>query len=168
MKLDFRAMDEASAQAITRWRYEPPYDVYNVRPDAVHVFLDPKNAYYRITDGQGQLIAFCCFGPDAQVPGGDYTAAALDIGLGVRPDLTGKGQGLRYVAAVLAFAGRTFAATRWRVTVAKFNRRALRVWEKAGFRPVQTFRRGGAGRAFVVLARDARGEMQEGAETHDR
>jgi len=68
----------------------------------------------------------------------------------VRPDLTGRGQGSRYVDAVLTFARRTFAVQTFRVTVAEFNQRAQKVWEKAGFQHSQTFGRGD-GKTFMVL-----------------
>jgi ribosomal-protein-alanine N-acetyltransferase len=157
--LAFNPMDRVSALAILKWRYNPPYDLYDVDSNnaeqVVQAFLDPQNAYYSVTDRHGDLLAFCCFGPDAQVPGGNYKAAALDIGLGVRPDLTGQKLGLRYVNAVLAFAHHTFAPTAFRVTVAAFNKRALRVCKKAGFQPVQTFQREQGDRDFVMLVRDA-------------
>ena len=92
------------------------------------------------------------FSPDGQVPGGDYRANALDIGMGLRPDLTGQGRGLMYVKAILDFAHRTFAPTAFRVTVAQFNKRALRVWEKAGFRAIQTFHSKHDGKTFVMLS----------------
>jgi len=153
----FQPVVEASVRGILKWRYEAPYDLYNIAPDDVEkemqCFLDPQNAYHTISDERGDLVAYCCFGPDGQVPGGDYNADALDIGLGVRPDLTGQGRGLTYVNAVLNFARRTFPPTAFRVTVAEFNQRALRVWEKAGFRPVQTFQRSGDGLPFVILVR---------------
>lgn len=153
----FQPMNEASARAIPEWHYDAPYDLYNIAPDDVEkeiqCFLDPQNAYHTITDERGDLVAYCCFGPDGQVPGGDYSAAALDIGLGVRPDLTGQGRGLTYVNAILDFARRAFPPTAFRVTVAEFNQRARRVWEKAGFRPVQSFPRSGDGMPFVILVR---------------
>jgi hypothetical protein len=97
----FHPMNEADARATLDWRYDAPYDIYNIAPDDVEkemqLLLDPQNAYYTITDEHGHLVAYCCFGPDGQVPGGDYSTAALDIGLGVRPDLTGQGHGLTYV-----------------------------------------------------------------------
>jgi ribosomal-protein-alanine N-acetyltransferase len=154
----FQPMDEASARAITRWHYDPPYDLYDLGSgdveEMVQAFLDPRNHYFCIAAGGGELVAYCCFGPDAQVPGGDYRASALDIGMGMRPDLTGRGQGFHYVQALLNFARRTFAALAFRVTVAEFNLRALRVWEKAGFHTVQTFHRSLDGKAFRILARE--------------
>lgn len=62
----------------------PPYALYNHDParveDDVRAFLDPANAYYSAVDAAGGLVAFRCFGPDAQVAGGDYSADALDTG----------------------------------------------------------------------------------------
>jgi RimJ/RimL family protein N-acetyltransferase len=155
MAFTFDPMDEVKARAILNWRYDAPYDLYNSDPDnaeeGVRVFLDPQSAYFTITDERGDLVAYCCYGPDAWVPGGDYSINALDIGMGVRPDLTGQGHGLRYVKAVLGFGRRTFAPTAFRVTVAEFNKRALRVWERVGFRAVQVFQKEQDGRVFVVL-----------------
>jgi len=148
-------MDESRARAILTWRYEPPYDAYNEIEEALHLLLDPQNAYYVLVDRQEELVAYCCFGPDAQVLGGSYSYPALDIGLGVRPDLTGQGRGHLFVEAVLGFARQLLAPTLVRVTVAEFNRRALRVWTKAGFQQAQQFQRIPDGMPFVILMRQA-------------
>jgi GNAT superfamily N-acetyltransferase len=171
MSFILEPMDEPSARAIVGWRYEPPYDIYNPGADGddvIQTFLDPRYDYHCLFGDGGDLVAYCCFGPDAQVPGGDYAAVALDIGLGVRPDLTGQGQGRRFVQAVLELAadvvclhlGRRHRCPphpddRFRVTVAAFNERALRVWKSAGFRRTQTFQRDPDGMRFVILERAA-------------
>ena len=164
--LIFCPMSEPHARAILAWRYDPPYDIYDVgsgdREEAVQVLLDPQYAYYAILRAEGELAAYCCFGSDAQVPGGDYDTPALDVGLGVRPDLTGQGQGSAYAQAVLGFARHAFSPPAFRVTVAEFNERALRVWERAGFRRVQRFERRQEGRPFLVLVRE-----EDGARTTD-
>jgi ribosomal-protein-alanine N-acetyltransferase len=155
MPFQFPPMDEASARTILAWRYEAPYDIYNLdlegADQVVGCFVEPANAYYTILDSKGELIAYCCFGSEGRVPGGDYESPALDIGLGVRPDLTGRGLGDAFVEAVLGFAKKQFAPSDYRVTVAEFNKRALRVWEKAGFRPLKRFERTFDGMPFVVL-----------------
>jgi len=151
-------MSETHARAILEWHYDPPYDVYDLGAgdvaEAVRVLLDPEYAYYAILSAERELVAYCCFGADAQVPGGDYHAPGLDVGLGVRPDLTGQGQGGTYVRAVLGFARHAYSPPVFRVTIAVFNERALRVWEKAGFRRVQSFDRKQDGLPFVVLVRE--------------
>ena len=155
MTFTFSPMNEDQARTVLNWRYEPPYDLYNLDVgDAepyLQDFLDPQNGYHVICDEQGVFLAFCCFGPDAWVPGGDYSAEALDIGMGLRPDLTGRGQGLRYAQAVLGFAADRFTPAVFRVTVAQFNKRALRVWEKAGFQPVQVFQKIESENLFEIL-----------------
>jgi ribosomal-protein-alanine N-acetyltransferase len=166
VSLTFQSMDEASARAILTWRYEALYDLYDLEPGdvegSVQFFLDPQNGYQSITDEQGELVAYCCFSLDARVSGGDYGTPALDIGLGVWPDLTGQGRGLGYVRAVLEFAQRTVAPDTLRVTVAEFNRRTQKIWWQAGFRPVQRFVRQQDGRPFVVLLRKAKANAERG------
>lgn len=140
----FAPMVEADARAVVAWEYPAPYDVYDVpaadRVAAVRSFLEPALGYHAARR-DGELVGFCCFGPDARVPGGDYRRDdLLDVGLGLRPDLTGKGLGLSFVQAVLAYAGATGGC---RMTVAVFNQRAIRVYERAGLRVEHTFDHGG-------------------------
>jgi [ribosomal protein S18]-alanine N-acetyltransferase len=154
------SIDEATVRTFWNWRYQPPYDLYNVGFDqaqedelkeAVQFFLDPQNAYYSIVDQQSQLVAFCCFGWDAQVPGGDYRADALDVGIQMHPDMIGQEQGV--IGPLLDFAQHTFTPTTFRVTIAALNTSELRVFEQVGFRAIQTFHDSGHGRPFVVLSR---------------
>jgi ribosomal-protein-alanine N-acetyltransferase len=158
MTFTFRPLDENSARTILHWRYEAPYDIYNLAsPDSentLRYLLDPQNAFYSIYGQQDRLEAFCSFGPDGQVTGGDYSTPALDISLGVRPDLTGQGYGSEYVNAAINFAHSTYTPQHLRVTIAAFNGRALRVWEKAGFQVVQKFRGGWENMDFVILTKD--------------
>ena len=96
--LDFSPMDEAAAREIVKWRYPPPYEIYNPTPlqerNWIHVFLRRNSDYHTITDTQlSELTAYCCFGYEARVPGGDYLADAMDLGFTMRPDMTGKGLG---------------------------------------------------------------------------
>jgi RimJ/RimL family protein N-acetyltransferase len=155
MSFTFRPLDEISAQTVIDWKYEPPYDIYNLTsPDpesTIQYLLDPENAFYGIYGQDGDLEAVCSFGPDGQVNGGDYTIPALDIGLGVRPDLTGQGRGSQYVSAVIDFAIHTYSPERLRVTIVAFNSRAMRVWEKAGFQVVQKFQGGWTNMDFVIM-----------------
>jgi RimJ/RimL family protein N-acetyltransferase len=158
MAYRFRRLDETAIFTIAEWRYEPPYDIYDLGPiddEDLAYFLDPELAFHSIVDEAGALVAYCSFGLDGQVPGGDYSIEALDIGLGVRPNLTGRGQGPTFVQTVLDFAQTQYAPAAFRVTIAEFNQRALHVWQKVGFRPVQRFETSFDGRPFIVLMREA-------------
>ncbi len=151
--LSFAPMDKTAAREILRWRYPPPYDIYNLEenPDSVAYALDPHNQLYAIKNYQTNLVGFCSFGQDGQVPGGDYSPTALDIGMGIRPDLTGRGSGTYFASLVLDFAQRTFNPCQFRVTIAAFNQRARRVWQKQGFEETQQFNHSTTGRAFIIM-----------------
>jgi [ribosomal protein S18]-alanine N-acetyltransferase len=161
MPYTIRSMSEPQARAVLSWQYEAPYDVYSVEPEDLELalvdLLDPENGYYSVHDERGELVGFCCFGPDARVPGGSYTEPALDVGLGLRPDLTGQGMGLDLLTAALDFARRHYAPVSFRTTIAAFNQRSIHVHEKAGFVARQSFRNAGsrAGSEWVQLTREA-------------
>lgn len=159
MTLLFSPLSSEQAQAILRWRYEPPYDIYNMRAEqeaaSLEALTDPDNRYYAVTGEHGELMAYCCFGAEARVPGGNYESPALDVGMGMRPDLTGQGLGRGYLDAIGKFAARQFSPGVFRITVAAFNERALQLCQQAGFRESQRFTRGGDGLAFIVLVRSA-------------
>jgi len=151
----FHPMDKVNAQVIIDWRYEAPYDFYNVDPtlaeQGVQEYIIPENAYYSIHDASDELIGYCCFGQDARVPGGDYQDDALDVGLGLRPDLTGNGYGQEFVQAILNFGLQQYAPQAFRMTVAAFNVRAIRVYEKLGFTVITKFTKHLDGAPFILM-----------------
>jgi len=158
-RLNFRPLTETDARAILGWQYAPPYDFYNhdpVEADAdLAVLLDPANAYHAIVDEHGELMGFCCFGPDARVPGGDYAEeGSLDIGAGVRPNRTDQGAGGSFIAAIVAFGQERYSPPAFRATIAAFKHRSIRARETAGFRQTARFH-STSGREFVILIRAA-------------
>jgi RimJ/RimL family protein N-acetyltransferase len=141
MSFDIHPMTERDARAVTGWRYGAPYSDYDM--DCAPDELLSRN-FYSVKGEGGAIVGYCCYGREAQVPGGHAAGAygdpeGLDIGLGLRPDLTGYGWGPVVLEEILRFADRHFAPTRYRLTVAAWNLRAIRAYEKAGFRPVQAF-----------------------------
>jgi [ribosomal protein S18]-alanine N-acetyltransferase len=62
-----------------------------------------------------------------------------EIGLGLRPDLAGHGVGESFVRACLRFASAALGARSYTLTVAAFNRRAITVYERAGFQEAERF-----------------------------
>lgn len=139
MTVEIRPVTEPDIREFITWRYEPPYDGYNITGDPdelIAYFLGSSVECHALVD-DGELIGFCTFGSDAQVPGGDYFQNRLDIGLGIRPDLTGRGRGAGFVALVVDHA--LARQPSLRVTIADHNARAIRVWEANGFQRVQSF-----------------------------
>ena len=96
-------------------------------------FLHPKSwqgKYFAVLDEADELVGFFSFSKE------DETVA---IGLGLRPDYTGRGLGLGFVESGLEFAREKFAPSMFRLIVAMFNQRAIRVYERAGFRHDKVF-----------------------------
>lgn len=145
-------MTPAYAADIVAWRYPAPYHVYDMSDTDAAYLTSPEGGFFALTDGD-ELIGFRSFGPDGQVPGGRYDSSALDTGGGLRPDLTGRGLGREAIRTGLAFGRERFAPAAFRVTIACFNLRALRVVEALGFRRVDSFYATTNGRRYEMLTR---------------
>jgi len=156
------AMTPVFAADLVTWRYPAPYDCYDVTGVDPAYFLDPANGFFALVSG-AELIGFRSFGADGQVPGGAYDASALDTGGGLRPSLTGQGLGRLAIQTGLEFGRRRYAPAAFRVTVASFNSRALRVVTSLGFRPVGSFAAAADGGQFEILVR-----QEAGPESRDR
>lgn len=158
--LRFIPMQPDYARDLLTWRYPPPYDIYNEadvsiqeRENIVRFLCDPINHYSAMLDEQGIYIGGCSHGFDAQVEGGDYSEEAMDIGLGVKPEYTGRGFGAEVVRQMLLYYHQLRQPQKFRATIAAFNRRSQRVFEKNGFQRTQTFERPSDGREFYVYTR---------------
>lgn len=144
-----RPITRDDAHAISMWTYPEPYSLYNSSPDDVDALLDPDNGYFSVVDEGGELVAFGCFGADARVPGGTYEDRAIDFGVGMRPDLVGRGNGAMLIELVICEAQRRWKRRPLRTTVASFNERSAHLVRKFRFQEVEVFRNP-AGREFVV------------------
>lgn len=160
----FTPMTESVARDILGWQYDAPYAFYNAGPATIDDDLLELlgGSYWSAHDATGRLVGFFTAGPSGQLPGGHvhgvYTQGALDVGLGMRPDLTGRGAGLEFVLAGLEFLREERAPAAFRLVVAVENVRAVRVYERAGFEPVTTFSSplpGDGSREFLLMLRPA-------------
>ena len=118
--------------------------MYDGKLASVATLLEPRYLYHSVYDGDGELAGYFCFGEDARVPAGRQLGVyeqehALDIGLGMRPDLAGRGLGTEFVLAGLRFAKEAYSPPAVRLTVAASNRRAVSVYERVGFKTVEAF-----------------------------
>jgi RimJ/RimL family protein N-acetyltransferase len=138
--MDFiiREMTMEDAIQIAQWKYGEPYSLYSMdgNREAIDEFIG--GTYYSVHNEYDELIGYFCFGETAQVPGGRMNNLyggdnIIDIGLGLRPDLTGKGIGLNFINSGIKFAINKFNSLTIRLTVATFNDRAIKVYERAGF-----------------------------------
>jgi RimJ/RimL family protein N-acetyltransferase len=155
MTYQVKPLTAGQVRTFISWQYDGPYALYNLsaenEEEDVRFFLDAQNGYFAIASEEGEFLGFCNFGADARVPGGDYSLDALDIGMGMRPDLTGQGQGVLYAAAVFDFARQHYNASTMRVTIAEFNQRAQQLCRNFGFEQISRFVRAQDERPFVVM-----------------
>jgi [ribosomal protein S18]-alanine N-acetyltransferase len=150
----FRPMTQADAQAIAAWHYPEPYSFYDWTSDPADLaeLLDPAargEAYTAVEDSEGELIGFFSF------KGG--RGGGLVVGLGLRPDHTGRGLGGAFLTAGLDHARATYEPEEFSLAVAAFNRRAITVYERAGFTSARTYMHhtNGAEWEFVEMRRPA-------------
>jgi [ribosomal protein S18]-alanine N-acetyltransferase len=135
MKFKIAPMSQADAVAVARWHYPDPYSFYDrtADNDDAALLLDAgrrKGRFFSVQDEKGNLVGFF----ELQKLGNDVV-----IGLGLHPELTGRGLGGDFLEAGIAFAQRKFRPTRFRLSVATFNKRAIKVYERAGFTTTRSF-----------------------------
>jgi len=147
-------MTRAYAEAIADWQYAEQYAVYSFRRDDATIKELMSGDYYACLDLDGDLMGYFCFGESAKIPAVEtkvYEPGFLDIGLGMMPSLCGKGNGCSFMRSGLDFAENRFDAKKFRLSVASFNIRAIRVYEKTGFRTSQTATHRKTGDAFRIM-----------------
>ena len=162
MRFTLRPIIRADAEEISRWRYGKPYSMYDGDPASAPSLLKPRFLYHSVYDERGELAGYFCFGEDARVTAGRQLGLyakepALDVGLGMRPNLTGQGMGTEFVLAGLRFAKENLSPPAFRLTVAASNLRAVRVYERVGFEAVEAFgaRTPDGSREWLLMRREA-------------
>jgi [ribosomal protein S18]-alanine N-acetyltransferase len=124
-------LTEEHAREIAEWRYDFPYEWYDTAsdPSRIELFANPvrREGLRAVVDDDGDLIGFWNF-----VREGDE----VRVGLGMRPDLTGRGLSAQFIETGLRYANEEWAPKRFRLWVAWWNERALRAYRRAGFEQV--------------------------------
>jgi RimJ/RimL family protein N-acetyltransferase len=122
---------EAYADRVETWSYEPPYDFYDLASDPADAatMRDPARVerLRAVLGENGLLDAFWYF---------DRHGDVVEVGIGLRPDLTGRGLGESFLRAQLDYAAGRWKPTTFRLFVAAWNERAIRLYERLGFREV--------------------------------
>ncbi|KUO96344.1 GNAT family N-acetyltransferase [Ferroacidibacillus organovorans] len=150
MSFTTHEINRERAIVIANWTYDSPYDFYNV-VESVETIADLMNGFYRaVLSEDRQMIGFYCTGESAQVSAGHAVSAyergeddVVDFGLGMRPDLTGRGRGASFLIYILKEILANNPGHALRLTVAVFNQRAIRLYQKFGFQTVIQFDRQG-------------------------
>ena len=114
-------------------------------PEDYEEFVDEDlrnaNDHYQAMAGGG-LAGFFCVVRDGPV---------IELGLGLRPDLCGKGVGKDFVDQIVGFTGAHYQFDKLAVHVAAFNQRAVKVYRSCGFRDVKVIQQGSNGGVYEFL-----------------
>lgn len=70
----------------------------------------------------------------------------------MRPDLTGHGNGNRFLTSILIWLETTYEPRTIQLSVATFNKRAIRLYESLGFIPQETFMQETNGGVYLFLS----------------
>ena len=140
-----RELTVEEAERPLGWHYPGPYATYDVAGA-----LGRHLGFFAVEDDTGGLVGYGCVGAEARVPGVEEAAGTVDVGYGMRPDLTGQGRGREFVGAILERVVAEHPDARLRMSILRWNERSRRAAEAHGFRIV-----GEAGE-FDVLVREAR------------
>jgi ribosomal-protein-alanine N-acetyltransferase len=142
MQFTFRQLRKADISEIATWHYDGPYALYDGRTLRTSLFLwlflrplftSLGYEFFSVDDEQGKLIGLFQFSSTPR--------RTVTIGLGLRPNFTGHGNGLAFVEAGLSFGKQRYAPRAFRLLVAAFNQRATKVYTRAGFNIIRELQR---------------------------
>lgn len=132
MKLEFRAPIKSDIEDILTWKYDGIYSFYDnsiqkEKIEWIESFIDSDDNF-SIYNEQNELVGNCSF---------YYIEEFFCLGVQMRPELTGKGFGTEFVRAIINFGEKKYNLSYIDLTVAKFNKRAIKVYEKVGFKIIE-------------------------------
>lgn len=137
MKYNFVSMNEKYANEIAyRWKYEGVYTFYDMTADKedLEEFLDSSQWKYKfaVLNEFKELIGSYSYYFENDI---------MWIGFGLKPELTGKGYGFDFVMSGISFGVKHFKYNKdyLILAVAKFNERAIRVYQRLGFEKIEEY-----------------------------
>ncbi|WP_130807897.1 GNAT family N-acetyltransferase [Senegalia massiliensis] len=137
MEYNFIPMNEKYANEISyNWKYKGDYSFYNMTADKedLEEFLDSKQWKYKfaVLNKNKELIGFYSY---------YFKNNIMWIGFGLKPEFTGQGYGPSFVISGIDFGVKHFNYIRdyLMLAVAKFNKRAIKTYQKIGFDIVEDY-----------------------------
>ena len=145
-------LSQANAEIIANdWHYEGEYSFYDMENDQedydeiMSQELRSDHHYYQVLDGDNKLVAFFCLEPD------DQDSMKAEIGLGLAPSLTGHGLGKEFIKVIEDYVKQNFAFKTYILSVAEFNKRAIKVYQKTGSESIHT---NGGIYKFIIMTKN--------------
>jgi enoyl-CoA hydratase/carnithine racemase len=112
------------------------------RPGAWHIedaleAPEPDEGYWAVVDRHDILLGFCCVGAAARVPGAPQDDYVIDVAIGIRPQLAGRGWSGPLGRAAVQYAASVALDRRLRTTVPEWNEIGRHAAQQAGFKWVR-------------------------------
>lgn len=146
MQANIKRITYAEACEISKWIYKNKYSNFSMDGSSKCIKELRIGPYYSVTHKNNNLLGYYCFDKAARVLIDRQLElyndkSFTDIGLGLRPDLCGKGLGFNFLKMGINFARDQLSAEKFRLTVASFNTPAIKVYSKLGFEKVNSFKK---------------------------
>lgn len=142
MELVFRPLTQIHALEIAnQWKYADIYSFYDMTADAedYEEFIDEdlrnQNDHYEALENN-ELFGFFCVIQEG---------SSIEIGLGMRPDICGRGKGKQFVTQIIDFLAHNYKFDTLIMNVASFNQRAIKVYRSCGFQDSEIIKRSSNG-----------------------
>jgi len=138
---------EQAEEIAYNWHYDGKYAFYDMEADEEDLaeFLDNNkrnDSIYAVIEKK-QLIGFFSIYQEEN--------NTINIGLGLRPDLTGQGTGYTFLTTGINYIKERYSPAFISLAVATFNTRAIKVYKKAGFKETTTFMQSTNGGEFEFV-----------------
>ncbi len=127
--MTYHRTTEEEKRLISGWKYDGEYAIYNLPPYEEQLqkhrgFANPMNSFYSFVENETLVGYVNLIGEENGV----------FFGIGVRPGLCGRGWGQRITRCAIALSHRLYPGKPLYLEVRTWNLRAVRCYEKAGFR----------------------------------
>ncbi|RLQ94574.1 GNAT family N-acetyltransferase [Falsibacillus albus] len=155
MNYKIRKRTKEDVHEFITWTYDGIYSFYdnNIQEEKINGFLQSidNDQFYSVIDDQGQLIGNCEFFNVGEAP-----EEILAVGVQMKPSLTGEGNGLTFIQAIIDQGRELLGYDHLELAVAHFNKRAIKLYEKAGFKRKGDFQNNirGENYNFIIMEKD--------------
>ncbi len=155
MKLTIRRRTNEDIDEFITWTYSGIYSFYdnNIQDEKIEGFkqsVDLERAF-SVIDEKDNLVGNCEFFDVS-----DDGEEILAVGVQMKPLLTGKGFGSKFVKAIINQGREKLGFNHLELAVVDFNKRAIKVYEKEGFRKKGEFQNEIRGTTynFIIMEKD--------------
>lgn len=136
MDIKFRKPVKSDSKEIITWKYEGVYSFYNNdKTEAKKQGIEnmyKEDSSYIMCNNKDEILGHCSF--DFDEDDREYF-----LGVQMRPDLVGKGNGKKYLDSILQFGRNKYKFSTIMLLVTSFNKRAHKLYLNLGFEEVERF-----------------------------